>query len=257
MLQELGQQLGHIRIPPDRLAERYRPLEQNKRACIDYACGELGIRSFLDLAGGWCDPPGGYSLYAIEKYQVPTVYLIDMYMPDELVAEAQNHPGLHLFQASIASTEIAAQIPPVDAVLLFDILLHCVRPDWDEVLEMYADRTNWFFVSNIMYPNFDHTVRLFDLGEQEYFDSVPNNYRDEPDWVGLFERLDQPVPSYATRTYRDWTFYYQWGITDNDLINKMKQLGFELCLYKNMFRRSEIKKNPWSRLFGFMRSGIQ
>jgi hypothetical protein len=235
------------------LRRRFSRLEGNKRALVDYACGELGVRSIADLAGAWCDPPGGYSFYAMEKYGVPTVYLVDVHMPEELLAEGQHHPGFHPIHGHVGAKEVAEQIPPVDAVFLFDILYLSVKPDWDELLDMYANRTRWFFISNLMFSDFDHAVRLFDLGEEEYFNCVPYS-RNDPGVEGLFAKLDEPHPEDPTRTYRDFTHFYQWGMTDEALIGKMKSLGFDLYFLKTICKRSDIKKNAWSRLFAFTRS---
>jgi hypothetical protein len=250
-LRRINQRLSELDAQPDPVAEKFRRLVPDKRAFVDYACVELGIRSIADLGGALCDPPGGYSFYAMEKYLVPAVYLADQHIPEELAVGANNHPGFHLIRGSAGSEVVSEQIPVVDAIFLFDILIHCVKPDWDQLLEKYAGRTTWFFVSNIMYMDFDRTVRLIDLGEEEYFDCVPSFHRNQAPWTDLFPKLDEPYPDDPSRTYRDCMNFYQWGITDNDLIGTMRRLGFDLYYLKTMFERREIKKNAWSRLFAF------
>ena len=65
------------------------------------------------------------------------------------------------------------QVGRVDAIFLFDVLLHQVAPDWDTILEMYAKNVRVFGIYNQQWTGADTTVRLLDLGEEEYFRNVP------------------------------------------------------------------------------------
>jgi hypothetical protein len=46
-----------------------------------------------------------------------------------------------LIEGNFGSPAVAQQLQNVDAILLFDVLLHQVSPDWDEILDLYATRT--------------------------------------------------------------------------------------------------------------------
>jgi hypothetical protein len=75
------------------------------------------------------------------------------------------------------------------------------------------------------------TVRLIDLGEEGYYANVPHNCECLP-YKKLFSRLDKIHPDHG-RLWRDIHNIWQWGITDKDLICKMRRLGFEMILFKN------------------------
>ena len=96
-----------------------------------------------------------------------------------------------------------AEVGDVDAVILYDVLLHQVRPDWNEVLRMYAPRTRHFIVYNQQWVKGPDTVRLVDLGKDEYFRSVPAGSAGFRSYVDLFDNLDQPALTQPDRTRRD------------------------------------------------------
>ena len=60
--------------------------------------------------------------------------------------------------------ELPGKIGTVDAVIFFDILLHLVSPNWDEVLKMYSKFTESFLIVNPQFFNSTTTVRLLDFG---------------------------------------------------------------------------------------------
>jgi hypothetical protein len=47
---------------------------------------------------------------------------------------------LKLIEGNFGESSIAEQIESVYVIFLFDVLLHQVSPDWDEILEMYSGR---------------------------------------------------------------------------------------------------------------------
>jgi hypothetical protein len=110
-------------------------------------------------------------------------------------------------------------------------LLHQVAPDWDEVLDIYAPLTQCFIVFNQQWVGTDSTIRLLDLGEDEYFQNVPHS-KERQTYSDLFLKLDQKHPKY-NKLWRDIPNIWQWGITDVDLQEKFKSLGFHLQYYKN------------------------
>jgi hypothetical protein len=75
------------------------------------------------------------------------------------------------------------------------------------------------------------TVRLLDLGKEEYFKNVPFS-QDSPLYRALFEKMDEMNAEHQ-RIWRDIHSVWQWGITDNDLRTKMQDLGFTERYYKN------------------------
>jgi hypothetical protein len=141
------------------------------------------------------------------------------------------HPRLQLINANFGDAQIPRSIGAVDTIFLFDVLLHQVAPNWDDVVRMYAKTTRSFIVYNQQYIGGPKTVRLLDLGEEEYFRNVPHP-RDQEPYQTLFHKLDELHPRHK-KPNRDIPNIWQWGITDADLVRVMSEQGFEQTYYKN------------------------
>jgi len=209
-----------------------------KLEIIDYAFISFKLNSFADLGGVW-GVDGGYTFYTIDKYNVKKAVLIDTHPTPNTLAQGENHPQLRIIQGNFGDERILRKVGDVDAIFLFDVLLHQVAPNWDRILEMYASLACCFVVYNQQWTGSDHTIRLLDLGEKEYFDNVPHNRLDKP-YNCLFQKLDQKHPDHD-RPWRDVHHIWQWGITDNDLISKIESLGFSLQFFKNCGRCGDLK----------------
>jgi hypothetical protein len=82
-----------------------------------------------------------------------------------------------------------------------------------------------FIIYNQQWTGRD-TVRLLELGREEYLNNVPHSIED-----GIYRKvLDSPdeVNPANGKPYRDASGVWQWGITDSDLMNVAKTLGFDL-----------------------------
>lgn len=204
----------------------------DKKEIIDFALGRLlpSPCSFADLGGIW-DVDGAYSFHALENHAVSRACLVDTDFTDKALARAGKYPALQTIRGNFGRPEILEAVGPVDAVFLFDALLHQVSPDWDRILEMYAASCSCFVIFNQQWIRDKKTVRLLELGEKGYFDNVPHS-PEHPNYVGLFDRLDAIHPQHG-RKVRDIHNIWQWGITDADLIAHMKDLGYALEYFKN------------------------
>jgi Glycosyltransferase like family len=209
-------------VPPEQPAAP----PPGKARAIDYAIDELGIESFasLEIANAY----GQYAFYAIDKPSVERGVLLDVRAARprnhllSAMEQAAERPGMEVLDSHFSDPDTVAEIGQVDAVLLFDVLLRMVEPDWDQVLELYAPATSSFLITNPQWEG-DTTVRLIDLGREGYGDAVPS-------WDAhreLFDRLDDWHEG-QERPYRDSNHVWQWGITDADLRTKMEELGFSL-----------------------------
>ena len=78
-------------------------------------------------------------------------------------------------------------------------------------------------------------VRLFDLGEEEYFRNVPHK-RSHPIYSDLFRKLDQPHPDHGGRLWRDVHNVWQWGTSDHALESKLAEVGYKLEFKQNYGR---------------------
>ena len=208
-------------------------LIQEKLDLIDHAFATYGIRSFAELGCAW-GVDGGYGFYALERHPLARAVQVDNLITDTMTSRAAAHPQLRLVKRNFGEADVPGVVGDVDAVILYDVLLHQVKPDWHEVLAMYAPRTQHFVVYNQQWVRDADTVRLVDLGEEEYFRSVPAGSAGFKSYLDLFANLDQPIPGGAPgRVRRDNISIWQWGITDSDLLKAMERLGFRLQHFRN------------------------
>jgi hypothetical protein len=257
---------GHVRqlaahfnvaLPSDgkgieRLVEK---LVWDKLALIDYACQMMPMRTFADLGGAWCAYEGGYAFYTMEKYNVPSGTIVDGYATDALRAEVAEHPGLTFLNESFASAKVADRIGNVDVLYMFDVLYMQAKPTWKEVLAMYAPRARCVLISNVHFRDLAKTIRLMDLGRKDYFRYAPAT-EESHGYKDLFDNLDQMHPEYHC-LYRDCHHFWQWGMTDGDLIDEMRRHGFRMHYYRTMFKREDIQEYAESRGFAFFRDDME
>lgn len=208
----------------------FNNLKLDKIDLIDYVCQNNEIKSFADLGGVW-NVNGGYTFYGMGKYKIKTAFLVDTNLTREVLSKRRKYTGLTIINANFGDRKIIPQIGNVDARFLFDVLLHQVNPDWDEILEMYAPSTKCFVIYNQQFIASNKTVRLLDLGYEEFFKNVPRA-KDNPLYKEVFEKMYEIHPQH-NRIWRDIHNIWQWGVVDDDLFAKMKELGFTLQYYKN------------------------
>jgi hypothetical protein len=208
-------------------------LIQEKLDLIDYAFETYGIRSFAELGCAW-GVDGGYGFHALERHEVAHAAQVDNLITDTMKARAEAHPQLRLVRRNFGEPDVPDLVGDVDAVILYDVLLHQVRPDWSEVIRMYAPRTKHFVIYNQQWVKDPDTVRLMDLGKEEYFRSVPAGSEGFQSYLDLFANLDQPIPGGPPgRVRRDNIAVWQWGITGSDLLKVLERLGFRLQHFRN------------------------
>jgi hypothetical protein len=207
-------------------------LAQDKKDLVDFAAERFRMRSFADLGGVW-NVDGGYTFYALQKVgpEIEKAFLVDTDFTDRVLEQKTAHPALQLIEGNFGSEQTVRQIGTVDAVFFFDTLLHQVKPDWDKILELYAPAAKCFLILNQQFVASEKTVRLLDLGEEEYFKNVPHAKAEEP-YKSLFKKMYEMHPQHQ-RINRDIHNIWQWGITDDDLVAKMNSLGFKMQFYKN------------------------
>jgi hypothetical protein len=220
-------------------------IDRDKVDIIDQAFSSFGVQSFADL-GAVSPPEGAYTFYAVDKYPVKDAVLVDTNVTQTVTDRAKNYPQLRVINGNFGSQAVVDQVGRVDAIFLFDVLLHQVAPDWDTLLEMYAKNVRVFAIYNRQWTGSDTTVRLLDLGEKEYFRNVLADPKEEP-YKDLYKKLDQKHP-YADRPWRDVHSIWQWGITDDDLESTAARLGFRL-LYKKWCGKLGEHFENWAFIF--------
>jgi hypothetical protein len=224
-----------------RLLARYPNLSLTKLGVIDYCFERLGAASFADLGGVW-GIDGAYARYAADAHSPARGVVVDESFTERYLELERKLPNLTHVRGNFGDRAVAESVAPVDVVFLFDVLLHQVAPDWDEVLAVYAPHCRRFAIVQPQW-NGPETVRLLDLGENEYLASIPKREDAHGSiYDGLFERLGE-LNEQRGRPWRDVHDIWQWGITDRDLTERMATLGFGLRLFEN--------SGPWQGLERF------
>jgi hypothetical protein len=188
-----------------------------KKSIIDIAFDKYKINTVAELGCTW-NIDCAYGLYIANKYHVDKVKFVDVVWGDSAVAACAGMDNSEIIAGNFGDEAICQQVGNVDAVIMFWILLHQVNPNWDKLLTMYSRNSEIMIIGNPQWRG-EHTIRLFELGQDEYCKNVPI-YRDvkkifeAKKWSGSHE-------------------YWQWGITDNDLIDTMKKLGYKMAYYIN------------------------
>ena len=181
-------------------------------------------RTFADLGGVW-GVEGAYSLYAMDEHKCTSGYLVDTHPTETVLGYVEQTPGLRFIKGNFGEPETVAQVPRVDCIFLFDVLLHQVNPNWDVVLRRYAEKTDCFVIYNQQWVGSANTTRLLELGEEAYFASTPHD-PEHPVYRNLFDKLDTRHPDYENRNWRDVHHIWQWGITDLELEAVLVDLGY-------------------------------
>ncbi|HEX4106512.1 MAG TPA: hypothetical protein VHX88_00170 [Solirubrobacteraceae bacterium] len=207
--------------PADAHAPAPAPIAQPiKLRAVEAALALEGVDSIADLGGVWA-VDGVYTFHALEHATLRRAVLVDDDITAAVHERAGAHPQLELIEADFGSPEVADQVGEIGAVLLFDVLLHQVDPDWSEILERYARRARAVAIVQPQYLAAEQTTRLIELGRERYLAQVPKQAEHD----ALFDRLDELNPRRGRR-WRDVHDVWQWGIVDEDLRTRMRALGF-------------------------------
>ena len=180
------------------------------------------VKSFLDLGGCW-GVNGAYTFQSLLTFDIDRAFIVDADITALAEQRGSAFPQLELMRGSFGDTEIVKRVGNVDAIIMYDILLHQVQPNWDQIVELYAKSTDLFVIYNQMWTASDETIRLFDLGFEEYAANTPygsgNRYLNDrvKDLISNWDEID----SNSGRKFQDQHSYWQWGIVLPDLVEVM------------------------------------
>ncbi len=228
--------------------------DRSKKMLIDslFAIADDKINTIADL-GGVYKVHGAYSFYTIQKHHVSKVIQVDTELTQDYLDSCRRYNQISSLEMNFADADAVSKIGNVDAIYLFDELLHQVDPDWDEILELYSNKTKYFVIFNQMFTKSEKTVRLLDLGFDEYFKHVPFE-REHPLSQNLINKTYEINPEHG-KIWRDVHHVFQWGITVNDLIDKMGSMNFEL-LYRTFLGKFSFSDSFDDHAFIFKKKTI-
>lgn len=202
----------------------------SKKEVIDYTFKNYKIKSVAELGCVW-NVEGVYGRYIATKNPDTKVMMVDTHWTEKATELCNAYQNIEMISDNFGNKDLSEKIGKVDAVILFDVLLHQVAPDWDQILQIYAPNTDFFLIVQPQYTASPLSVRLLDLGREEYFVNTPHS-PNHPAYSDLFEKMFEINPVH-NRIWRDVHHVWQWGITNEDLLFKMRGLGFDLVYLKN------------------------
>jgi hypothetical protein len=205
-----------------------------KIRAIERAGERGGLASVVDLGGVWL-VEGGYTFAALKLLPLTRAVLVDTGITPTVRRRAASEPRLRLVDGNFGDASVRDRVGPVDAALLFDVLLHQVAPDWDDVLRAWAAVCRCLVIVQPQWVG-DETVRLWDLGTEGYLANVPRGQQHVD-----MSRLAEEHPRYR-RPWRDIHELWQWGITNRDLHRVMTELGYRLVHYENAGQWQELER---------------
>lgn len=213
-----------------------RPIVPHKARFVMDAFEAYGLRSFADLGGSW-GVHGGYAYQALLAYPVEQAYLVDDFVPEPVTMRFQTYPNFNIIKGAFGLPTTVAALPQVDALFFFDILLHQVAPNWDEVLGLYAPKARHLLIYNQQWVGSDRTVRLVDMTPEAYRANTPFAAA-EPEAAleavkTIYAGFGKPHTNFGGKNRRDCPDIWQWGITTPDLVARCWTLGFKLDRMSN------------------------
>jgi hypothetical protein len=226
------------------------PILPHKADLISLAAQMYNLRSLIDVGGCW-GVNGGYTFHAMKNAGVKHAGIIDGSITELTRERAQYVPNVHLITGGLGDRKVVEKLPAMDIALIFDILLHQVSPDWDEVLALYAEKVDHFCIFNQDWVG-EETIRFVDEGPDWYMKNVI--YTDEQRTREWFDKHDEMHPSLG-KPWRDVYFFWQWGITSADIVKVMNRLGFQLDFMWNYGTRYKHLPKIEDRGYLFSRIG--
>jgi len=223
-----------------------RPLVPHKAQLANHAVVKNHIKSFADLGGCW-GVNAGYALDLLAKHKIEYAYEVDQIVTDISYERAKVFPQLKFITGLLGERKLINDFPPVDALIMYDIILHQVDLDWDTFLAAWSKKTRVFIIYNQNWKLDDHTVRFIDRGLNWYKKYV--YYTNELAIDNWFRSHDLIDPK-TLRQIRNQHNYWQWGITRNDMIRHIETLGFKLQFFEDY--GAFQPKYPWISNQGFI-----
>ena len=180
--------------------------------------------SLCDIGGVW-GVDGGYGVYAKTVLGIENVIIVDSHWTDTAI-ECCKDSGVKIVDSFIDEYLSKSSLQNLDCVCLFHFLLHQVSPDWRDILRRLSSSVKVVLINNPQWTLEKAGFRLMELNSDEYFSFVPHSESEE-NYKDLFTAPLEIDPLH-NKPRRDLHHFWQWAITNNDLITWMNSLGYDL-----------------------------
>jgi hypothetical protein len=187
------------------------------------------IRSFADL-GACFGVHAAYTRDLIENNEIEKAYVLDQFVTKLARERCAPFQQIQFVTGLLGDASVVRQVPNVDALLMYSILLHQVAPNWDDFIRLWAEKARVIIIINQNWKAGPETLRLPDQGLDWYLKWA--FWTDEAATRAWFNQADQPDPL-TGRKRRDLHQFWQWGITTEDLILHLRSIGFRLDYFEN------------------------
>ncbi|WP_370307104.1 hypothetical protein [Sinimarinibacterium flocculans] len=206
------------------------PIRPHKAELFDHAIRTHGITSFADLGGCW-GVNAGYTLHALARHpSIQRAYVADQHVTPLSRQRGAAYPQLAFLTGIINRAEFVEAFPAVDALVMYDILLHQVNLNWDAFLSAWATKARVLVIYNQNWSLDPRTVRFIDRGRDWYKQYVFHTRAEAIDqWFDQHDVIDPQLNC----PRRDVHNFWQWGITRDDLIAHVEGLGFRLTYFQD------------------------
>lgn len=206
-----------------------------------FSCLDKKSISFADLGGVW-KVNAGYTIFALKNYDIKRAVIVDTNYNRIVERKLMSFGNLVKIQGNFGSDDIIAAVGNVDAIFFFDVLLHQVAPDWDEVLSKYSSISDCFVIYNQQYLVGSEAFRLTDLPLERYKELVPERKDDLYDFIYAHKN---EINEEHNRPWKDVHNILQWAITDDALRELMGKLGYREVFFKSCgpFSNSDYFEN--------------
>jgi hypothetical protein len=217
-------------------------LKPKKTDLIDQALQRYKISSIVDLGACW-GVHGGYTFHALDKGKIKKAYIVDGHITDETRERAKAYPQLELISGALGDPEIAKKIGKVDAIIMYDIILHQVGPDWDKFLKMWGGSAKHLIIYNQNWGDGEDAIRFVDKGVDWYLKNVPHTSDDGVrSWFAKHEEINPDTGA----KWRDVHYFWQWGIPLSSMTQKLESIGFAVDLAERDTAWSPQYRHIWN-----------
>jgi hypothetical protein len=199
------------------------------------------FKSFADLGGCW-GVNGGYAFHArgLCDQNFERGYIVDQYITPLTIERANEYPDIQLVSAMLGSAEAIEIVGKIDAIIMYDILLHQVAPNWDQFILDWLQVADTVIIYNQNWFKSHKSVRFVDCGLDWYLKNVYFNNNEDGlrEWFASHYLFDEQ----QSKNKRDIHNWWQWGITPHDIIDVFASNNFDL-LYTNTY--GQFAAFPW------------